>query len=111
VKRAKLKLPCIVGLMFFLISLPFIAGFKHASIHEGDLYSLLYVVLNLPVIYVFGSLSDSIVNHMSIAPDLYRANLVFIGLAHLFWISVAFVVGLILDIANNNSHNRVKEGL
>jgi uncharacterized membrane protein len=105
-KRAKLKFPCVVGLMFFLISLPFISGLKNPSIHEGDLYSFLYVILNLPVIYVFGSLCDSIVNQMWSTPDLYRSNAVFIGFAHLFWILVAFVVGLIRDIIKNTAHNK-----
>jgi uncharacterized membrane protein len=104
-KMAKVKFPCIVGLVFFLISLPFISGLKNASIHEGDLYSFLYVILNLPVIYVFGSLCDSIVNHMWSTPDLYRSNTVFIGFAHLFWILVAFLAGLIRDIVKKNSHN------
>jgi uncharacterized membrane protein len=105
-KRVKVKLPCIVGLMFFLISLPFISGLKNPSIHEGGLYSFLYVILNLPVIYVFGSLCDSIVHHMWSTPDLYRSNTVFIAFAHLFWILVAFVAGLILDIVKNNSHKK-----
>jgi len=105
-KRAEVKLPCIVGLMFFLISLPFILGFKNPSIHEGDLYSFLYVTLNLPVIYIFGSLSDSIVNQFWSPPDLYRSNAVFIGFAHLFWILVSFGVGLIRDMVKNDSHNK-----
>ena len=106
-KRAKVKFPCIVGFMFFLISLPFISGLKNPSIHEGDLYSFLYVTLNLPFIYVFGSLCDSIVNQIWSTPDLYRSNAVFIGFAHLYWILAAFVVGLIRDIVKNNSHNKL----
>jgi len=39
-------------------------------------------------------------------PDLYRSNTVFIGFAHLFWMLVAFVAGLIWDIVKNNSHNK-----
>jgi Na+/H+-translocating membrane pyrophosphatase len=104
-KRAKVKFPCAVGLIFFLISMPFVLGLKNPSIHEGDLYSFLYVVLNLPVIYVFGSLCDSIVNHLWSTPDLYRSNAVFMVFAHLFWILFAFVVGVICDVANS-SHNK-----
>lgn len=97
-KSARLKYPINAGTFFFLISLPFILGIKIPSIHEGDFYTLIYVILNFPVIYMFGSFSDKIAIYFFTAqPTQYQANIVLILFAHFFWIGLAFIAGFFID--------------
>jgi hypothetical protein len=52
------KLPIIVGAIYILLSLPFIVGLLSPSMHEGNLYSAIYVVINILPILLLGKLMD-----------------------------------------------------
>jgi hypothetical protein len=100
----KIKLPIIVGIIYTLSSLPFIFGLLTPSIHEGNIYSVLYVFINMPVIFLFGSIIDEIVQIVFNEPSLYNSNIIFIIISIIFWVAVSFVIGLFIDKKNGRNN-------
>ena len=95
--KYKFKLPLIVGAAFFLLSLPFILGLLAPSIHEGNYYAAFYVIVNILPTIIFGKLGDSLTALIFRAPTLYESTLVFIALTLIFWVSISWILGVILD--------------
>lgn len=105
----KYKLTIIITSLYLIASSPFILGFAIPSIHEG-IYSSLYVMVNMPVIYLLGGFADKINNKLIAFPTLYASNLVFIIIALLFWSMLAFVAGFCWDLYMKNKNVFVQEG-
>lgn len=96
-KKAIVILPVSVGLLFFAFSLPVILGLSAPSIHE-DAYGGIYVIINMPAIVIFGSLSEIVAEWLTSGdPFVEFDNLVMIAFCHLFWIALAFVAGFLVD--------------
>lgn len=96
-KKWKYKLPIIVGVAFFLLSLPFILGLLTPSIHEGNYYAAFYVIVNILPTIILGKLGDLLTIFIFKSPTLYQSTLVFIFLTLLFWISVSWILGSVID--------------
>ena len=95
-KTWTIKLPSLVGVVFLILSLPFILGSLHPSIHEGG-YSALYAIVNIPAIIVVAPLGEWLFQAFGVDLDPYLINLITILLFLVFWVSVSFMIGLFID--------------
>ena len=91
-------LPVLIGALYFLFSTPFLLNLVILSIHEGNLYSTIFVAINTPVTYFIGTLADQIGHLFLHPPTLYKYNLVIIILSWVFWVLCSFITGVILDL-------------
>ena len=88
----------LAGIIHLLLSVPFLTGILIPSIHEGSLYAFGYVVLNLPVISLFGGVGDFLCRLVfGERSTLYQSNLLFMGIAWLWWVGRGCACGAVLD--------------
>lgn len=90
-EKWKYKLPIFVGVFYFVLCLPFLTGLLIPSIHEGNAYSMFFVVVNIPVIVLFNKLASLFTS----TENLSIPNAVFIFITWLFWILISFLIGTI----------------
>lgn len=76
------------------------------SIHEGNLYSFLFVIVNIPVYYLFGSIIEAASNYLFAHPTLWKSNVIFIVISWIFWVSLAFLAGVIIDLIKSTQSKR-----
>lgn len=93
----KIKLPLITIMFFIIISLPFLLGMLTPSIHEGNFYSIIYVIINIVPFKILGRIIDLISVFLFKGPTLYQTTIVSIIVALVFWTIVAYIAGVILD--------------
>ncbi len=96
--RWSFKLPVLIGSLYLLFSTPFLLNLVIPSIHEGNLYSKIYIFMNFPVTYFFGTLVDQIGHVFLHPPTLYKYNLLLIIISWVFWILCSFITGVLLDL-------------
>jgi hypothetical protein len=99
------KLPAIVGLVYFVLSIPFVLGLAIPSLHEGNIYSIFYVILNGPMIYLIGGFADKVTSFLFQFPTGYQSNMVFMCLTFIFLVAISSLIGLLFDrykIKGNN---------
>jgi len=91
-KNWKVKLPIIVGISYFIISLPFILNLATPLIHDGSIISTFYILINIPANLFF----ELFFPHETIC------NYDFISLliSLIFWICFSAVIGWIIDFKN-----------
>jgi hypothetical protein len=96
-KGWKTKIPVVSAILYSLFSLPFLLDLPIASIHESGAYSIVYMILNLPVLVLFDRFKfdiESSLNH----PTNYTMYLLFFVFSLLFWILVSFILGVFCDV-------------
>lgn len=94
-KKWKYKLPIWVGVLYFVLCLPFLTGMLIPSIHEGNAYSVFFVIVNMPVIVLF----DKLTNLLTSTENLSVPNAIFIFITWLFWVLISFLIGIVIDTA------------
>ena len=94
--RWRYKLPIIIGVIYFLISLPFIFGLLTPSIHEGNLYSLIHIIINILPLFLLGKLADSVSHLFFEYPTLYQSNMISIFCHYYFGFRSYFFWELLL---------------
>lgn len=103
----KVKLPIMVAIAFILISLPFILDILKPSIHEGSLYSFIYVLINILAIYVFGGIAEIVDQSIVDQHDLYVSNMVFMSFALIFWVLMSVIIAVFVDKSKNRKASSV----
>lgn len=106
-KSWRFKLPVVVGASYFLCSTPFLFNVLIPSIHEGNVYFFLFVLVNAPVIYLFGGRVDAVNHYLFVHPTPWTSNVVFIVISCMFWVSLAFLAGVIIDLKKNMGTSRI----
>ena len=97
-KPYRIWMPILAGGLYLLLSIPFLLDLLVPSIHEGNLYSTLYVLVNLPWIFLTGNIADRICRSLFETQTLYKSNLVFIMLSWFMWVILACLVGALVDL-------------
>jgi hypothetical protein len=97
-RPCRIWVPVLVGGLYFLLSIPFLLDVLTPSIHEGNSYSTLFVLVNLPWILLMGSIGDMICRSLFETQTLYKSNMVFLMLTWLMWVILAFAVGVLIDL-------------
>jgi hypothetical protein len=92
-------LPILTGIVFLILSLPFVFGILEPSLHGGA-YGALYVILNFVPLWITSGLSEAITRILIKGSDLYLSNLVAMGVLLVFWVVVSFLVGIVIDSRN-----------
>ena len=92
----RIKLPLSVSVTFVTLSLPFLLGFLTPSIHEG-FYSALYVVVNLPGLFIVAGVSEWALRFFGARRDLHLSNLTTVVSLLVFWVPVFFITGSLMD--------------
>lgn len=105
--RWRYKLPIIIGTVYILLSLPFIFGLLTPSIHEGNFYSTIYILINLIPILLLGKLIDWLAMLLFKYPTLYKSNLISVFLTLVFWILLSWILGTIIDIKKTRKMNEL----
>lgn len=103
-------MPVAVGVLYLVLSTPFLLNLAVPSMHEGSVYAFLYVFLNLPIIYLLGGFIETVANALFKRPSLYQANVVFITISWFFWVALSRLVGSFVDFTRKQraSENRVR---
>ena len=99
------RIPIIAGIVYFLLSLPFVLNVLTPSIHEGNWYSTFFVILSMPLFISVGMLAESVESSVVDYPDLYTSNMIALALSWVFLILVSMIVGFFIDITR-----RIKQG-
>jgi hypothetical protein len=102
----KAKLPMIVGSGFIVFSLPVIFGVVVPSMHGDNSYSMLYFIINLPAIFIFKltGVADVMIYLFGSPPThRYLSDLLFTILFFLFYLSISYLVGVIVDMCKKKS--------
>lgn len=60
---------------------------------------MLYVLVNMPALFVFGDLIGRVEPFLFTAPNLYKSNLVCMFFLFLFWLLTSFVIGIFIDLS------------
>ena len=106
-KGWRFKLPVVVGPLYFLASTPFLFSVLTPSIHEFNVYFSLFVLVNAPVFYLFGGMVDPLNAYLFANPTLWKANVIFIVISLTFWVSLAFLAGIIIDLVKSARSKRL----
>jgi hypothetical protein len=97
-KKWKYKLPILIGVIYFVLWLPFITGIIIPSVHEGNLYSRLFVIIILPLISLLGGLSEIVEGTITKVPSLYVSSMIFFLVSWLFLVLISLFTGVFIDI-------------
>jgi len=91
-----LRLPFMVGSFYVAISIPLILKLSD-NIHS--VYGMLFGILNLPVIYLFGysGIIDKIENILLTEKTMYKSNMILIVTGLILWLIVSSVIGFFID--------------
>jgi hypothetical protein len=97
-KKWKYKLPILIGVIYFVLWLPFITGILIPSVHEGNLYSTLFVIVILPLISLLSGFSEMVEGMITKVPRLYVSNMIFFFISWLFLVLISLFIGVFIDI-------------
>ena len=88
----------IFGVIFTLLSIPFITGMMHPTFSEKNPYALFYAFCNLPVTMLFGGAITSFAEAVWGSPTLDQRDIMefFVSLA--FWSLWGAIIGWINDM-------------
>lgn len=106
-KGWRFKLPVVVGIVYFLFSTPFLFNVLTPSIHKGNFYFFLFVLVNAPVIYLFGDIVDPLNAYLFANPTLWTSSVIFIVISWTFWVSLAFLAGVVIDLIKSAQSKRL----
>lgn len=84
-------------IFYIVISMPFILGLLIPSIHEGNAYSIIYIIVNTVPLIILNRVIDWISLFLFKSPTLYQTTIVTIGTVLVFWGLVAWLIGFMLD--------------
>lgn len=96
-RRWMLKLPTIIGALFFVFSIPCLFNRSGLSLHSDDYYTALYTMVNMPLIISVGYFSDDVAHLLFHEPNEYELKVVLIIIAWLFLLIMSFLIGFVID--------------
>jgi len=89
------------GLVVTIVFLPFLFGMMRPSFNDGNPYSILISMFNLPVTFALGGVIEWVGSFLSGAPDVHRATLAQFYVSVAFWSILGGIIGLAKDIKGN----------
>ena len=107
-KKWKYKLLVAVGLIYPIFSLPFLTGLLTPSMHEGNLYSTLFVLIHSPVIILLGDFVDVITERLFSDVTLYKSNMIFLTVSYVFWLILGLLIGTVMDKASGKKESQLE---
>jgi hypothetical protein len=91
------KLPTIIGALFFVFSIPCLFNHSALSLHANDYYTRLYIMVNMPLIISVNYLSDDVAHFIFHEPNQYESKVVLLIIAWLFMLMISFFIGFVID--------------
>ena len=92
-----LKLPTIIGVLFFVFSIPCFFNRSDLSLHANYYYTRLYTTVNMPLIISVDYISDDVAHLIFHEPNQYESKVVLIIIAWLFISMISFFIGFVID--------------
>lgn len=90
------------GVVVTIIFLPFLFGMMRPSFNDGNPYSILISMFNLPVTFALGGVIDWVGTQLQPATDGRHAVLAQFYVSVAFWSILGGIIGLVRDLNGNS---------